>query len=92
MKYLALIFLLGCGCMLEGQVKEDRKDQIYDCTDTRDGEKFSFNTNDVDQIGIGVLVGTYRFRVVDENGKVWEIHDRDSVWLKCHPRKEESER
>lgn len=74
--------------MVETEVAEGSRDLTMHCVDTRDNEKFSFNTNDIKDAKISLDGVHHSFHVVDTNGKEWMVNERSEAWLKCHPQKE----
>lgn len=80
MKYLfiTLAFLSGCtydaGTIAPGQV--------FDCTDTRDGETFTIRSENLGQVrgGIGTDSCVSGF---DDNGIPRQLCNASQTWLKC---------
>lgn len=87
MRNLMFISLLTFGCMVETKVADESRDKVMYCVDTRDGEKFSFNTNDIKYAKVSLDGVHHSFHVVDANGKEWMVNERSESWLKCHPQK-----
>lgn len=54
----AMIVVLICislsACTMKAEVSEQDKNKIVTCTDTRDGESFSFHTNTVRDTWVGL--------------------------------------
>lgn len=81
---IALISLLCLqGCTVDGgDVAEHDKNKIMECTDTRDGEKFSFNTNDVKNVRQGIGAPS-AFDVTTTDGKEKTLSSDMETFLKC---------
>ena len=82
MKYIWYILLafLVFGC--EAQVAEEYKNKVISCIDTRDGDKFSFNTNDI--TNYSTFGHDFSFNVIDNKKRQWTITQRSEIYLKCH--------
>jgi len=83
MKYLLLIAiaLLMSGCTVSGKVSEEELNKLKVCTDTRDGEKFIFNTNTVYDVRAGFE--NWSFSLVDTNGSTHHLTAQSELYLKC---------
>ena len=78
-----LIALLCCGCTVDGgSVSEDDLNKVMVCTDTRDGEVFSFNTNTVTNVRQG-FGAPHTMEVTTLNGDKRTLNSDMEVWLKC---------
>ena len=83
MKILIIISVLLSGCSMEGgAIAENSKNKIVQCTDTRDGEVFSFLSNNVSNARIS-LDGNHGFSVVDTDGNYRELNKSMESYLKC---------
>ncbi len=74
-------------CMLDAWVEDESLNQTMQCVDTRDGEKFTFNTNDIKNAKMSTSGSSFHFDVIDANGKMWMVTELSESWLKCHPQK-----
>jgi hypothetical protein len=68
--------------MESGGITEDGKNKQMVCTDTRDGEKFSFNSNNITNARIGYGADS-SFDVVDDAGKKRTLTNSMELYLKC---------
>jgi len=77
-----IIVLLLAGCTIEGGgVVEGDLNKQMTCTDFRDGEVFTFNTNNITSTRIGFGVSP-SVRLIDDSGRERAISD-DMDYLKC---------
>ena len=80
---LTLVLLVGCS--LEGKV--DGPYKWMDCTDLRDGERFSFHTSKIRDVRVDLLNGTGRFTVTDSTGQTRALSGAMESFIKCVERK-----
>lgn len=80
---IGLIALLLVGCTVSGDLTDESRDKHYTCTDTRDGEVFSFSGSTVTQVRAGVLGGSSSFTVIDDSGEERTLRSNMEVYLKC---------
>lgn len=91
MKFQILIIAFIClaGCTMEGGgVSAEDLNKTVTCTDTRDGETFSFNTNSVTNTRIGIGAPT-SFDVTTDDGRKMTINSSMEAWLKCDKARED---
>lgn len=84
MKYkttLILASLFLSACTMEGSLSESSKNKNVKCTDTRDGEVFTYNTNTATNVRIGTSGGS--LDVVDSNGVSRHLSSPMELYLKC---------
>ena len=81
MKYLILLVVLS-GCTYESTLDKSELDKSVTCTDTRDGEVFTFLTNNVTNVTSSTSNGA-SFDVVTTEGKSMHITSAAEAWLKC---------
>ena len=79
MKRLALIFLVSCSF----PATPSGPDKLVTCVDTRDGETFSFNTGDVENLRVGYLGAETIVTVIDSEGRRRYLKSSMEAWLKC---------
>ena len=77
---LAIVSIIGCTV---GGSEVVNKNEVKVCTDTRDGETFSFNTNSVTNVRRGVLGEPTTFDVIDGEGNKRSLSSSMEVYLKC---------
>jgi hypothetical protein len=81
-----LIALLCSSCTVKNaEVAGHDKNKIMDCKDTRDGETFSFNTNTVRDISVGIG-GDSSFTVTTLDGKEKKFNSNMEAYIKCEKR------
>ena len=84
----ALLLLVGSmgllGCQMKADITDESRRSHITCTDTRDGEKFSFRGATVrDAVqGFGTA---HCFTVTDDTGMVRRLCSSQEVYLKCKP-------
>lgn len=76
---LSALVLTGC-LQVEGEVAEESKNKNIFCKDTRDGETFMFNTDNVTNAKIGADAC---FDVIDYAGKKRNLCKSHEIFLKC---------
>ena len=86
----ALFILLLASCTMPATMSEDSKNKVIRCTDTRDGEEFIYNTNDVSEIRAGIG-GASVVTLTDSEGRVRTISSTAEAWLKCVEVKDEDD-
>jgi len=74
--------LLLSGCTFEAQVEEEYLNKQYDCIDNRDNSVFSYNTNNVYDIQIGIY-GTNSFNLVDDDGIIHHLEESEFGYIAC---------
>lgn len=82
---LVLLFLIGA-CTMKSDVIDDGKTNF--CTDSRDGEKFSFKTSSVKSVMVGMLGAESCFDITDSNGKDRTLCKSQEAFIKCVSRME----
>lgn len=77
---------IASGCGMKGKVSDKSINDIMDCTDTRDGEKFSFKASSAKNI----IVGTYgvTMDIVTLDGKEKHLTSDMEKFIKCDKRKQ----
>lgn len=86
-KKLATFCAVGCifllsGCSIEGQLPEGEQNKLMVCKDFRDGETFSFNTNTITDIRVGIGSPT-TFKIITISGEVKTLSSSMEAYLKC---------
>lgn len=79
---LGLMMALTTACTFSSGVSDDIKNKQMVCTDTRDGEVFGFNTNNITNVRIGYGAET-SFDVVDDTGLKRTLYKSMQLFLKC---------
>ncbi len=84
MKRYSVIFMiiLLSGCTFDSGVSEESKNKVMTCTDTRDGETFTFKTNDITNARVGFISDT-SFDVVDLSGVKRTLTKSMELYIKC---------
>jgi hypothetical protein len=81
-----LIALLCYSCTVkDGEVAEHDKNKIFDCKDTRDGETFSFNSNTVRDVRVGIGADS-SFTITTLDGKEKKLNSSMEAYIKCEKR------
>ena len=83
MKILIISLLLISGCTMKAEVSEDDLNKIKICTDTRDGEVFSFNTNSMTNVRAGFGGAESSVDIVTFEGKKMTVYARMEAYIKC---------
>lgn len=78
---ICLIFGL-VGCSIEGEMQN--KNMLINCTDTRDGEKWSYNTNTVSNVRVGIG-SPHSMDLVDTEGRKRHVTSDMETYIKCVP-------
>ena len=82
-KILLVLFSIGfVACTFESSITDDTRNKIATCTDTRDGEQFSFNTNDITNVRYGIGAA-HSLTVVDFTGKTRYLTGDMESYIKC---------
>lgn len=79
-----LVALLIAGCTVEGEATPG---QVVDCTDVRDGERFTLRSDNVDDARIGIAGAASCLTGLDDNGTRRTLCSDQAQFLKCIPRK-----
>jgi len=79
---IALIVLLFVGCTARTELSEEDENKTKICTDIRDGEVFSFNTNTVTNMRAGFGAPS-TFDMVTTGGKKMTLSSAMAAYLKC---------
>lgn len=74
--------LLVAGCTIPTEVSKEDRNKVFTCTDTRDGEVFSFNSNDITEIRHGIGANGH-MKFTDLKGVERTIPANADAWLKC---------
>ncbi len=84
MKRYSVIFMIIflSGCTFDSGVSEESKNKVITCTDTRDGEIFTFKTNDITNVRSGFMADS-SFDVVDQNGIKRTLTSISHIYIKC---------
>lgn len=86
MKYLVIVMALSLtGCGFKGEVDPAYVDKTVYCTDTRDGEKFSFAAASVRDVSMVIGAGTCA-TVTTNKGTDMRICNAQEVYMKCETR------
>lgn len=76
------IFLIILISSCELQQAEESKNRMMVCTDTRDGEVFRYNTNNITNIHMSIS-GVTSFNITTTNGDIKLLKSSMEVYLKC---------
>lgn len=79
--FTAIAAALLCGCSVSGSVAEENK--LLACTDTRDGERFQFETKTMRDISIGILGAPSCATFTGTDGIVRTICSNAAPFIKC---------
>lgn len=79
---LILLVVMASGCTAKAEISEEDKNKTMSCKDTRDGERFSFRTNDITDIRAGLGAPT-SMSIVTLKGKKMTVTSSMEAWLKC---------
>lgn len=79
---VALIVFLSTGCTVNAEISDEDKNKIITCTDTRDGEVFSFNTDTVTNMRAG-FGSPSTYDMVTTDGKKMTLSSDMAAYLKC---------
>lgn len=79
--FIALLCLFGCS----PEIEDEYRGLIIDCTDFRDGEKFSFNTDTIRDIEKN-WSGVTGFRITTLDGKDKFLKSEMELYIKCERR------
>lgn len=77
----SILLVLG-GCSFEAKVAEEYENVNMSCTDTRDGETFTYNTDTLKDMQV-TLSGSYSFNIRDDTGKLRWFTEMSEVYYKC---------
>ncbi len=80
MLLLSSILLVLGGCSFE--VADGFENLDMSCTDTRDGETFTYNTDTIRDIQV-TLNGNYSFNIRDDTGKLRWFTGMSEAYYKC---------
>ncbi len=85
--FTTIAFLMN-GCItVKGEIAEEDRSKIMDCTDTRDGERFSFSAKTVTNVRVSILTEDGSLDLIDMNGTKRSITKSMEKYLKCKERK-----
>lgn len=77
---VACMALLFAGCSMQGEYSGEHK--IIDCTDTRDGEKFTVDSRTITNVRVGIGADSC-FDAVDNRGVERTLCKSHQAFLKC---------
>lgn len=77
-----LTAMLG-GCGMKAEVADDGKGKHMFCTDTRDGEKFSFKASTITNASVGMLGLDSCFDVTTDSGNARTLCKSHEAFIKC---------
>ena len=81
---LALVGMAGCSVAIsDDEARTTNAGRIVDCTDTRDGEAFTYRGDTVSNVSIGLGGSDSCFDAVDEANKRRTLCKSHESWLKC---------
>lgn len=83
--FVLLSIIAGC-TVKGGEVVGEDKNKIMDCTDIRDGDIFSFNTNSITNIRLGIG-SPNTADIVTLSGKNMTISSGMESYIKCTKRR-----
>ena len=64
----SVAILLLSGCTMQGEITDNSKNKQMVCIDTRDGETFTFNTNTITDVKIGIAGAPTSFTIINNEG------------------------
>jgi len=83
MKILAIVFFtLISACTYQAEVSEEDINNHVTCTDTRDGEVFSFHAKNMSNIRVG-MDGYASMDIIDDKGNKRSVNNGMEIYLKC---------
>jgi len=82
MRYLLLASIILSGCTLEGSISKEDLNKQMKCVDFRDGEVFTFNSNNITDAK-STLGGEGSFRVTTDQGDNIRITSSMEAFIKC---------
>lgn len=78
------LLIQSCSASLDATVAPEDMDRVYVCTDTRDGEVFSYNTNTITNARITILGGgPSSMDIVTTDGRKMTVTSAMTAWWKC---------
>ena len=80
---IPLAALLCTGCTAKAEISKEDLNKVKTCTDTRDGEVFSFNTNTVTNVRVGYGAPSTFDMVTTDGDKMTISSDAAVLFLKC---------
>ena len=85
--FLLLVFVIAStmmACTVDGKLSDESKNKTMVCTDTRDGESFSYHTSSVSNVRLDYFNReNSSFDVVDANGVKRHLVASMETYLKC---------
>ncbi len=78
---IPLILLTGCLEREAALIEQDNK--VMECTDTRDGEVFTYETDNVKDISSSGILGDISITVIDNDGNERVLKKEMEAYLKC---------
>ena len=79
---IAMLVLISA-CTSRSDLSDKSRNQVHRCTDTRDGEEFTYNTNTITNVRAGWLGADSSFELTDMEGNKRYVQSSDTSWLKC---------
>jgi len=71
---------------MDGELPEGELNKLMMCKDFRDGETFSFNTNTITDIRVGIGVPT-TFKITTVSGETKILSSSMESYLKCNEKR-----
>jgi len=78
---IGLMCLLCTGCSVEGEASSEYKE--INCTDTRDGETFTIDTDTITTVRVGLLGVDSCFDAIDNNRETRTMCKSHEAFMKC---------
>ena len=82
--FILICLLIFCGC--EGTMRGEYsgpENLVWECIDSRDGEKFKYNTDTISNVRIGFGGSSSRYDIVILTGEKKIMDSRFEEWIKC---------
>ncbi len=71
-----------CGCTVDAELSEESKNKNMVCTDSRDNEVFSFNSNTITNIRQGIGADS-SVDIIDDTGGKRTLKSSMELYIKC---------
>ncbi len=76
------VIFLCSGCTIGGENSAENRNKHKVCTDTTDRESFSFYSNGITNVRIGIGADS-SFQIIDDNGVKRTLSSGMDLFLKC---------
>ena len=85
---LFVTILLLFGCTMQGEITNKHENMQMLCTDTKDNTTFTYNTNTITNVRIGVVgAPKVEFNIIDDKGIKRTLNSDMDTYLKCEERR-----